>query len=152
MLLQSHSSMSSPSLASPWFISDKAYQSTASVHYLFAAVQNVRNNLSDTPAMLVMIDTTFTSVNVLQHTRGLDMLTCTFLVFMSSLFRCHCSPSTSQIFSVSTLSLFWLFRCFSIPSEPVLLPPSYVKDVPPYPFNISNGFHHQSFNLHVPRQ
>ena len=41
---------------------------------------------------------------------------------MSLLLRCHCSPSTSQIFLVSMLSLFWLFRCFPIPSEPVLLP------------------------------
>ena len=39
----------------------------ASVHYLFAAVQNVRNNLSDSPAaMLIMIDTMVKSVNVLQ--------------------------------------------------------------------------------------
>ena len=35
----------------------------SSVHYLIAAVQNVRNNLSGTPAMLIMIDTTFKSMN-----------------------------------------------------------------------------------------
>ena len=47
----------------------------ASVHYLFAAVENIRNNLSDTPAILVMIDTTFKSVHVLWCIRGLE-LTC----------------------------------------------------------------------------
>ena len=45
----------------------------ASVHYLFAAVQNLRNNLSDTSTMLVMIDTTFKSMNVLRRTRGLKL-------------------------------------------------------------------------------
>ena len=41
----------------------------ASVHYLFAAVQNKHS--SD----VVMIDMTFMSMNVLQHTQGLK-LTC----------------------------------------------------------------------------
>ena len=46
----------------------------ANVHYLFAAVQNVRNNLSDSlAAMLIMIDTTVKSVNVLQHAQGLKV-------------------------------------------------------------------------------
>ena len=45
----------------------------ASVHYLFAAVQSVRNNLSDTSMMLVMIDTMFKSMNVLRHTQGLKL-------------------------------------------------------------------------------
>ena len=40
----------------------------ASVHYLFAAVQSVRNNLSDILEMLVMIDAMFKLVNVLQCT------------------------------------------------------------------------------------
>ena len=45
-----------------------------SVHYLFTAIQNVRNNLSDTPVMLVMIDTMFKLMNVLQHTRNLKLM------------------------------------------------------------------------------
>ena len=45
------------------------------VHYLFPAVQNVKNNLSDTPAILLMLDTMFKSMNVLRRTRGLK-LTC----------------------------------------------------------------------------
>ena len=47
----------------------------ASLHYLFAAVQNVRNNFSDTqcPMMLVMMDMTFKSMIVLQRTHGLKL-------------------------------------------------------------------------------
>ena len=59
----------------------------ASVHYLFAAVQNVRNNLSDTPATLVMIHNDV-QVNecVMINTRShVDMLTCTFIVLTSLL-------------------------------------------------------------------
>ena len=60
----------------------------ASVHYLFAAVQNIRNNLSDTLTMLVIIDTMFESVNVLRCIWGLKLtyyVTCTFLVLVSLL-------------------------------------------------------------------
>ena len=60
----------------------------ASVHYLFAAVLNIRSNLSDTPAMLVTIDTMFKSMNVLHrvHTMSqVDVLTCTLLVLTSLL-------------------------------------------------------------------
>ena len=62
----------------------------ASVHYLFAAVQNIRNNLSDTPIMLVMIDTMFKSINVLHWMlmrSQVDMLTCTLLVSFAPLSR-----------------------------------------------------------------
>ena len=55
MLLQSQSSMSSLSLASH----DLSMTKHTSVLYLFAAVQNIRNNLNDTPTMLVMIDTMY---------------------------------------------------------------------------------------------
>ena len=41
--------------------------------------------------------------------------------FKYPLLHYHCSPSTSQIFLVSTPP-FCLFRCFPIPSEPVLHP------------------------------
>ena len=46
----------------------------ASVHYLFAAIQNVRNNLSDTPAMFVMKNTAFKTLNVLQCTQDLKLM------------------------------------------------------------------------------
>ena len=52
----------------------------ASVHHLFADVQDVRNNLSDTPTMLVMIDTTAKPVNVLRCSQGLK-LTCQLIHF-----------------------------------------------------------------------
>ena len=42
--------------------------------------------------------------------------------FKSPLLHCHCSLSMLHIFLVSTPP-FCLFRCFPIPSEPVLFPP-----------------------------
>ena len=46
----------------------------ASVHYFFAAIQNVRNNFSDTAVMFIMKDTVFKSLNVLQRTQDLDLM------------------------------------------------------------------------------
>ena len=50
-----------------WHPHDLSMAKHASLYYLFAAVQNVRNNLNDTqcPTMLVMIDMTLKSMNVL---------------------------------------------------------------------------------------
>ena len=56
-----------------WHHHDLSMTKHASVHYLFAAVQNVRNNLSDTPMMFVMLDTTFKSMNVLQCARSIKL-------------------------------------------------------------------------------
>ena len=133
MLLQSHSSMSSLSLASPWFINDKH----ASVHYLFAAVQNVRCNLSDT---LVTIDTMFRSINMLHwtHTRSkVDVLTCTILV----LTKVSSAPLSLQPFDIANILGFYAFsfpplQVFSI-SFWACTVPSYIKDMPLYPFNMS---------------
>ena len=96
----------------------------ASVHYFFAAIQNVRNNLSDTPAMFVMIDTAFKSLNVLQRTQDLKLCVNLYISssFKSPLLCCHCSSLMFHIFSISTPSHFRLFRCFPNLSEPVLLP------------------------------
>ena len=111
MLLQSHSSMSSPSLASPWFINDKACH-CALLLYCCSRCKKY----SDTPAMLVMIAWS------LWKTLGCVNLYISNS-FKSPLFRYHCSSPMSHIFSVSMPSPFRLFRCFAIPSEPVLLPP-----------------------------
>ena len=152
ILLQFHSLMSSLLLVSPWFINDKACQ-CALTSYLFATVQNVRNNLSDTPTTLVMIDMTFKSMNVLymmDMRSQVDMLTCSYIYgsYESPLlhtlqcrkhswFLCHLLSASSGVF-LSLLSLYCSLLC--------------VKDVLPYLFNASKGLHHQSFNLHVPRQ
>ena len=95
----------------------------ASVHYLFSTVQNLRKNLSDTRAMLVMIDMTFKSMNA--H----EVSTWRANMYTSSCYKCpllhsHCSLLASQIFLVSIPSPFHLFRCFPIRYEPVLLPPT----------------------------
>ena len=52
----------------------------------------------------------------------MDQIVCTFLV-LYPLLHYHCSLLTSQIFLVFTPSPFCFFRCFPIPSEPMLLPP-----------------------------
>ena len=132
---------------------DLSMTNCASVHYLFAAVQNVRNNLSDTPTMLVMIDTTFKSMKcVTAHMRSqVDVLTCTFLVLTSLLYsnsfaalRCrkhfwflHLFLAASSGVSLSFLSLYCYLLCRRHSSVS---------------FNMSNGLHHHSINLHVLRQ
>ena len=111
--------MSSLSLASPWFINEKACQCALP---LFAVVQNVRNNPSDTPVMLVVIDTTS---RMRYNTNKVSCWHVNLYIsssYKSPLLRCHCSSLTSHIFLVFTLSPFCLFRYFPIPSEPVLLP------------------------------
>ena len=120
MLLHSHSSMSSLSLASPRFINDKACLCALPL----CCCLNVRNNLSDTTTMLVMIDMMFKSMNVLCVTKHIrpqvDVLTFTFLVLTSFLcstgiaalqhrkhFRfLHLLLSASSGVSLSLLSLY----------------------------------------------
>ena len=53
---------------------------------------------------------------------------CAFLVH-SILLCFHCSSSMLHIISASTPSPFHLFRCFAIPSEPVMLPPTTINKV-----------------------
>ena len=106
-----------------WHPHDLSMIKQASVHYLFATVQNVRNYLSDTLAMFVMIHTMFKLMNVLHwmHTRSqVDMLTCTLLVLTSLLCSAvvaalgHCKYSrflclhlsASSGVSLSILSLY----------------------------------------------
>ena len=115
MLLQSHSFMS----FYHWHPHDSSKIKHASVYYLFAAVQNIRNNLSDTLVMLVTIDTTFKSMNVLHwmHTRyqvGWRANLYTSSSYKSPLLCCRCSPWMLQIFLVSTPSPFCLFKPVSL--------------------------------------
>ena len=64
------------------------------------------------------------------------------------LFCCHCSSSKSHLQSHSYILDF---NAFSFP--PLQYPfwaciaPSYIKDIPPYSFNV---LHHQSFKLPMP--
>ena len=80
-----------------WHPHDLSITKHSSVHYLIAAVQNLRNSLSGTPVMLIMIDMTFKSMNVLRHTSwGLSRRVNLYIFssFKSPLLHCHCSLST----------------------------------------------------------
>ena len=94
-----------------WHLHNLSMTKRASVHYLIAAVRNIRNNLSDTPTMLVMIDTTFKSM----HTRSqVDVLICTFLVLTSLL----CSTG---IAAIRYRKHFWFLPFFLSASSGVSL-------------------------------
>ena len=126
----------------------------ASMHYHFAAVQNIRNNFSDTSAILVMIDTTFKSMNVLHwmHTRSqVDVLTCTLLVFTSLL--CSVVVAALGRRKYSRFLRLLLSASLGVSLSLLRLYCSLLHQRrPPYPFNTSNGLQHQSFNLHKPSQ
>ena len=127
MLLQSRSSMSPPSLACPWFITDKVCQCALP---LFAAVQNIRNNPVIWLQRCLSWQIWHSSQWMCFDTHKVSSWHVNLYISISlksPLLHCHCSSLTlhlmSHIFSVSMPSPFYLFRCFPIPSEPVLLPP-----------------------------
>ena len=77
-----------------------------------------------------------------------DVLTCTFLVSSATL--------SLQSFNVANILSFYAFSFPPFQVFPYLFwaspTSSYIKDIPLYPFNMNNGLHHQSFNLHMLRQ
>ena len=104
-----------------WHPYDLSLIKHASIQYLCADVHNVRNNLSDTPA----IQRSSQCVCVTTHMRSqIDMLTCTFLVLLSLLcstviaaLRCciyswflHLLSASSGV-SLSLLSLYCSLLC-----------------------------------------
>ena len=124
MLLQSNSSMSSLSLASPWFINDKASQCALPLCYC-----SKRKKLSQWYSGNVCHDTYDVRVNECVTLNAHEVSSRHANLYTSSSYKspllcCRCSPWTLQIFSVSMPSPFCLFRCFPIHSEPVLLPPT----------------------------
>ena len=74
-----------------------------------------------------------------------------FSPFKSPLLLCHCSSLTLHIFWVSMPPSFCLFQVFPYPFW-ACIAPSYVEDIPLYPFNTNNGLHHQSFKFYVLRE
>ena len=110
MLLQSHSSMSSLSLTSPWFINDKACQ--RALPLCCCSKQILQWCCYDRYDVYVNECVTI-------YTRSqVDVLTCTFLslpcsAVIAALQRRKYSQSLPLLFSASS----------AIPTEPVLLPP-----------------------------